>query len=85
MSLSDKINSIGSNTSCGPFCFPCETPQPKPLSGEARNGHAKVEQQADDYGAKYRQNDVENPTATNAFDFPNFEAQKRERMERRER
>ena len=71
MGLGEKID--------GGFC--CSTPK----QSEATNGHAEVPKQENDWCGKYRQNDVENQTATNAFEFPKFEEKKAERQARRER
>ena len=85
MGLGSKIDDGFINNRSGLYpCCPFKTPK-KELSGEARSGNAVVPKQADDWCAQYRQNDVENQTATNAFEHPTFEADKERRAARRAR
>lgn len=83
-SLGGKLDDLQRPRTCCP-CMPGEEQKPKPLTGEARNGHAEVPKQAEDWCAPYRRNDIENQTATNAFEHPTFEADKQARTERRMR
>jgi hypothetical protein len=55
------------------------------LPKESDAGHAKVEKQSPMDRWCTPQNDVNNQTATNAFEHPDFEKQKEERQARRER